>query len=352
MKCLDCGQEMMNHLVRTRHREIYYDLCEGCGSLWLDRGELDKMAFQVEGSVEASSRASDRAAGRSTRQCPRCARQALDKVRFLEHSDIMLDRCGNCEGFWLDGGELDRINAELSKIMPVSGRGFSDFVTGVHIPYWSKRIKVRSSETDFAVEVPVLKGAERVGDTELTCPNCGAKLGRYRLFGIEFEGCAECRGIFLDCNELRRLKDRRREEPDLRWLDDDVDAIERAAVAISDRRCPKCSGHRLMTTVCGDTKVLVDYCTECSGVWLDASEFQEILQALREKLAHMTTPEAAKKVWEEIKDIWTGPEDAISELLDAKAAISALINIAIFSSPTLHDHASRLAEAGRRMGMM
>ena len=27
-------------------------MCEHCGSLWLDAGELDKMAFQVEGSIE------------------------------------------------------------------------------------------------------------------------------------------------------------------------------------------------------------------------------------------------------------------------------------------------------------
>jgi len=352
MECLDCGQGMMNHLVRTRQGEISYDACDGCGSLWLDRGELDKLAFQVAGSVEASSRASDRATGPPARRCPRCARQALDKVRFLEHSDILLDRCGNCEGFWLDGDELDRINAELSRITPVAGRGFSDFVTGVHVPYWSKRVKVRSDETDVEVPVPVLKGAKRVADTELKCPNCGAKLGRYELFGIQFEGCDRCRGIFLGRDGLRRLKDRHGPgEPDLRWLDDDVEAVGRAPIAVSDRDCPRCPGHKLLTAICGDTRVLVDYCTECRGVWLDAGEFQDILQALRAKLNDMTTPEAARRVWEEIKDIWSGPEDAVSELLDAKAALSALINIAIFSSPKLHKAAAALAETGRRMGL-
>ena len=55
MRCLSCGAEMMNHLVQTKDDEISYDLCEECGSLWLDRGELDKMAFQVEGSIEYCS---------------------------------------------------------------------------------------------------------------------------------------------------------------------------------------------------------------------------------------------------------------------------------------------------------
>ncbi|MHC4863242.1 MAG: TFIIB-type zinc ribbon-containing protein [Planctomycetota bacterium] len=56
MNCLNCRAEMMNNLVQTRKDQIAYDVCEACGSLWLDRGELDKMAFQVEGSIEYCSR--------------------------------------------------------------------------------------------------------------------------------------------------------------------------------------------------------------------------------------------------------------------------------------------------------
>ena len=41
------------------------------------------------------------------------------------------------------------------------------------------------------------------------------------------------------------------------------------------------------------------------------------------------------KVYEEIKEIWDGPEDKLSEIFDAKAAISALINITIFEHPGL-----------------
>ena len=52
MKCLKCGTEMTNNQVITKKAQISYDMCEKCGSLWLDAGELDKMAFQVEGSIE------------------------------------------------------------------------------------------------------------------------------------------------------------------------------------------------------------------------------------------------------------------------------------------------------------
>jgi len=309
------------------------------------------MAFEVEGSLEASSAAPVEPGDGPAPPCPRCEGVALRKARFLDESNITLDRCDNCGGFWLDGGELDQINAELTRIGPVKGRGFSDFVTGVHMPYWSRRVKVASSETDFAVEVPVLKGARRLADTDRLCPGCGRKLARYAIFGIEFEGCEACRGIFLDADELRRLKERQGDAPDLRWLDDGIDAVEESPIAVSDRNCPRCADQKLMTAICGDTRVLLDYCVNCHGIWLDAGEFQQILQALRSRLDDMTTPEAARRVWEEIKDLWSGPEDAIAELLDAKAAISALINIALLDSPALHASASALADAGRKAGL-
>jgi hypothetical protein len=45
-----------------------------------------------------------------------------------------------------------------------------------------------------------------------------------------------------------------------------------------------------------------------------------------------------KKVIEQVKRIWTdSSESKISEVLDAKAAISALINISIYEHPALAD---------------
>ena len=69
MKCLNCNEEMVNNLVQTKKDQIAYDICEACGSLWLDAGELDKMAFQVAGSIEYCSE--DKAEGISepTKRC-------------------------------------------------------------------------------------------------------------------------------------------------------------------------------------------------------------------------------------------------------------------------------------------
>jgi Zn-finger nucleic acid-binding protein len=80
MKCLNCQAEMMNHLVQTKKDQISYDICEACGSLWLDRGELDKMAFQVTGSIEYCSKDKIQGSAKSSKNCPRCEDTVLDKA--------------------------------------------------------------------------------------------------------------------------------------------------------------------------------------------------------------------------------------------------------------------------------
>ena len=72
MRCLNCTAEMVNYDVTTGKAELSYDVCEKCGSFWLDAGELDKMAFQVSGSIEFCSEEEDKSAGKGVRKCPRC----------------------------------------------------------------------------------------------------------------------------------------------------------------------------------------------------------------------------------------------------------------------------------------
>jgi len=81
--------------------------------------------------------------------------------------------------------------------------------------------------------------------------------------------------------------------------------------------------------------IIIDWCPSCHGTWLDRDEFQEIIKDLKAKLDQLTSDAMKKEVYEEIKEIWDGPENIVSEILDAKAAISALINITIFEHPNL-----------------
>jgi uncharacterized protein len=334
MNCLNCGTEMTSNQVITKKDQISYDMCEKCGSLWLDAGELDKMAFKVDGSIEFCEQDKEKEPERKVLKCPRCDDSPLDKVRFLE-SDIFLHYCQNCGGFWLDGGELNLIDKELTRIMPVHGKGFSDFVNNVHVPYWFKRIKVKSSETDFRVEVPPIKGATLEKVTTDACPTCGETLDDYTAFSMQFEGCPKCKGIWLIKDELRRLKDKV-EGGSLRWLNTEIENIEKTSVISTKRSCVRCKTTKLVCVSFGKSSVLIDWCPQCHGMWLDRGEFQAITDYLKKELMTAHPKDIEKQAAAELKRVLTGgPESRFDEALDAKAAVSALISATIFEHPAL-----------------
>ncbi len=337
MECLSCNKEMTNYLVHTFLAKLSYDMCEECGSFWLDEGELNKLAYQVTGDIEICSIEKAKDISQHTKRCPRCEDIELDKVVFLKISDIILDRCGNCGGYWLDGGELDLVNRELEEIMPVEGKGFSKFVNDVHLPFWCKKIRRKSRETDFNIDVPVIKGCELITETSLQCPACDSTLNEYAIFGIKIEGCDKCKGIFLDIDELRRLKDKKTEDSwaTLRWMDDEVESIEETKAVASKKICPKCNGVKFFSTKFGDSKIIIDWCPSCHGTWLDRDEFQDIIDLLESKLFSLSSSEMAKIVEEEEKEIWDGPEGKISELKDVIAARKALDIIRIYEHPVM-----------------
>ncbi len=343
MKCLNCCTEMTNNQVFRKNDQISYDMCEKCGSLWLDAGELDKMAFQVQGSIEYCEKEENKEPGKEGRKetekelkkCPRCDDLNLDKVRFLESDDIFLHYCRNCGGFWLDGGELNLIDSELAKIMPVSGKGFSDFVNNVHVPYWYKRIKKKSSETDFHVDVLPIKGAKLEKSTTDRCPACGNILNLYVMFSMECEGCPKCKGIWLIKDELRKLKNKI-EHGSLRWLNEEIENIEKTSVIPTKRPCVKCKTVKMVSVIFGKSSIVVDWCPQCHGMWLAQGGFEAITDYLKQELIHMHPKDIERQAAADVKRIWSGgPETRFEELLDARAAVSALINATIFEHPAL-----------------
>ena len=245
MNCLNCGTEMTNNTVVTKKDRVSYDMCDKCGSLWLDAGELDKMAFQVEGSIEFCEEDKDSEPEKQPLTCPRCKVFKLVKVKFLESDEIFLHHCTDCGGFWLDGGELNLIDQDLTRIMPVRGKGFSDFVNDVHVPYWFKRVKARSNETEGDMQSPPIKGAEELSDTTDICPACGNALRRYSISHMEFEGCPKCKGVWLVKDELRKLKNTV-EDGSLHWLNDEIDNIEKTSVVTTNRSCIKCKTTKMV----------------------------------------------------------------------------------------------------------
>jgi Zn-finger nucleic acid-binding protein len=351
MRCLNCNSEMVNYDVTTKKTELSYDICEKCGSLWLDAGELDKMAFQVTGSIEFCSEEKDETPEKQAKNCPRCDGVALSRVRFLGETDIILHHCTNCGGFWLDGGELNLIDNELAKIMPVSGHGFSEFVNNVHVPYWYKRIRKDSSETDFKAVVEPIRGARHLNPTADRCPVDGTNLDLYSIHSMEMEGCPKCHGMWLARDQLRKLKNKF-DQGQLHWLNDEVDNIESAAAIPSNRSCAKGDSGKLLSVVFGKSSIIIDWCPICHGLWLDRAEFDAIMKYLDTEIGNASRKEIEKEIVEDLKKLWIGgPESRVAEVGDIAAAILALANFTIIEHPALLTFVTNVAQSGRSIGM-
>ena len=174
---------------------------------------------------------------------------------------------------------------------------------------------------------------------------------------MEIDGCPYCKGIFLDRDELRKLKDKAQKGSwrTLSWMDDEVEAIEKANAIPSNRVCPECEGVKLVSTNFGDSTIIIDWCPDCHGIWLDRDEFQGIVNYLSARLDGHSSADIRREVYEEIKEIWEEGEEKLpellSEILDAKAAISALINITIFEHPALSKLLLGFSKSARSIGL-
>ena len=99
--------------------DVDVSICPDCGGLLLERGELNRIAEPTEGDLEFSSVDLDSFQHEDEYgpiHCPRDTDTLMRKVEFVVETNIILDYCDRCQGFWIDGRELTRINAEVAEL--------------------------------------------------------------------------------------------------------------------------------------------------------------------------------------------------------------------------------------------
>jgi Zn-finger nucleic acid-binding protein len=99
--------------------DVAVDECPRCGGTFLDHGELNTLATGMAGNIEYCSVDEEFHADRfPARGCPKCDGVDMRKVNLLRFSDLVIDFCPSCEGFFLDRGEIARMNTELREAAP------------------------------------------------------------------------------------------------------------------------------------------------------------------------------------------------------------------------------------------
>jgi Zn-finger nucleic acid-binding protein len=93
---------------------LLLDQCPGCGGIWCDRWELYPLtaaAAQQLDSVDPAALAKPAASPRAPLTCPRCRARLAPFHDPALPADARIERCPNCEGIWLNRGELRRLKS-------------------------------------------------------------------------------------------------------------------------------------------------------------------------------------------------------------------------------------------------
>ena len=121
MNCPNCDQL----LSEIQLGSVQVDICEGgCGGIWFDGAELDKVEHEhrdaKEVPVKITRRENPPPECRKARHCPRCGTVRLEKKIPRLGSAIDFDRCPHCHGYWLDHGALEKLISENRFFAPPS----------------------------------------------------------------------------------------------------------------------------------------------------------------------------------------------------------------------------------------
>lgn len=100
------------------------DRCERCGGSWFDAKELRRVAGDKE--VEKRATRIPINAVESAFPCPRCGGRCVEG----HVEEVVVDHCLDCNGVWLDAGELAEAKRQVhaDRAIRAQGAGFRDFL--------------------------------------------------------------------------------------------------------------------------------------------------------------------------------------------------------------------------------
>jgi len=114
--CPACGEEMRKFYIESAN--CYVDVCvTGCGGIYFDKNELDKMDEAHEKIPELFELFKDKdfmlVDKEKTRMCPTCS-HVMIKNFSTENNEVEIDECKTCGGLFLDCNELFQIRKEIA----------------------------------------------------------------------------------------------------------------------------------------------------------------------------------------------------------------------------------------------
>ena len=157
----------------------------------------------------------------------------------------------------------------------------------------------------------------------MKCPDCQHVLKPVECKGVVIHECVECNGKWFMRDELQKVESN--EDDTLRWIDFEPFGknTEKLNVASKGKVCPKCL-KKMQSLKYMKSKVVIDKCLDCKGVWLDKGELAKIVKYLKDLVDTAPAGELLKATFKEFLKIFTFHEDIVSEIKDLFAVFYLL----------------------------
>lgn len=289
MKCPRCDADLTAHEFGA----TTIDGCSGCGGLWFDSQELNKLTrdptvalMEVERTFEHALFSSG--SGGSMR-CPRC-NESLREFSFPHTPDITLDACPTCRGIWVDDGELGAIAKRISENQREAptpgansvlhqGRVLTGFLLSIPCP-------MCKTGNPASCSLCWQCGANlQVRAVYRLCPRCSQPMEEKSCGAgsdTKVDVCLFCTGVWLQAGEITAFS---------RLGIDAVDEIQSCVVRQPMNRmadspaertvhCPGCHHQMARQTYGARRPVNTDRCLNCESLWLDAEELVAVYELI------------------------------------------------------------------------
>lgn len=250
MNCPDCQVEMN----RSDYEGVPVDICPKCEGVWLDRKEIGQIVekkeekFTAEERIGAFAQLPQQEKVERVIACPKCG-QDMRKFNYAISSGVILDRCPQKHGIWLDKAELERIQIVMEE--------------------YDRTYQVARQES------------KREISGQKKCPRCGILLNEMDYEGMKLDLCSSCQGLWCDSDELHQVVDRREKKFTEQDFKEVTAREEDARVStqpelIDVLKCPICDDLMDRRNYSYSSGVMIDKCLKGHGIWLDKDEIEKI----------------------------------------------------------------------------
>jgi Zn-finger nucleic acid-binding protein len=119
LSCPRCSVPMSPHTVLAGPNAVLIDTCAtSCAGIWLDSGDLETGLDVTDDLQQLVLTREYLPDCRQPAGCPICSQQ-MHRYRWNYTSPVTLDQCPDGHGIWIDGGEVQEMEAfEEHEVLP------------------------------------------------------------------------------------------------------------------------------------------------------------------------------------------------------------------------------------------